>query len=83
MSLWRLSEPIIFLVEYCVGGNGVCFVLLELVKAGYVSGTTNNGRGHYYGQNKVEEVLIDDHEVTGRQLNKIAGGKENIELDDM
>ena len=63
MSLWRLSATHYFLVEYCVGCDGVRLYYLGLLRPALVVAQRTMDEVIVMAKTKLREVLIDDHGV--------------------
>ena len=77
-----IRNPLFFSLSIVLGATVYVLYYLGLLRPALVAQRTMD-EVIVMAKTKLREVLIDDHEVTGRQLNKMAGSKENIELDDM
>ena len=77
-----IRNPLFFSLSIVLGAVYVLYYL-GLLRPALVVAQRTMDEVIVMAKTKLREVLIDDHGVTGRQLNKMAGSKENIELDDM
>ncbi|AOW30373.1 dynamin-like GTPase [Candida albicans SC5314] len=78
-----IRNPLFFSLSIVLGATVYVLYYLGLLRPALVVAQRTMDEVIVMAKTKLREVLIDDHEVTGRQLNKMAGSKENIELDDM
>lgn len=78
-----LRNPFFFTLLLLLGAGVYVLYLMNLLGPAFVVVQRLVDEAMAVGKEKLREFLVDEHEQHGRNLNKISGERETIELDDL
>ncbi|EGV64587.1 Dynamin-like GTPase that mediates homotypic ER fusion [Yamadazyma tenuis] len=78
-----IRSPVFFMLALLLGGGTYILYQLNLIKPAIQVGQRMVEEALTLGKQKLKELLLDDHEFHARNLEKMQGKTEEIELDDL